>query len=93
MKLPPDFQRTLAAMNDGELSLMLADFEDYVPEAITLARAELERRKIPVEEVAHLRRIIQAVPAAPRGFFGDNVARALVLHVVLFFVAGVSRGC
>ena len=93
MQLPPDFQRTLAAMSDGELSLMLACYEDYLPEAIALAHAELDRRKIPVQQVALHRRMVENVPAAPRGFFGDTIARVLVIHGAIIFVAGALRGC
>ena len=51
MKLPPDFERTLKTMSDDDLCTMLASYEEYLPEAIELARAELQKRKLPVQEM------------------------------------------
>ena len=51
VKLPPDFEKTLADKSAEELCEMLANAEDYLPEAIEAARAELGRRALPKASV------------------------------------------
>ena len=51
VKLPPDFKKTLAHKSAEELCEMIANVEDYLPEAIEAARAELGRRALPEASV------------------------------------------
>ena len=84
MKLPQDFERTLTTMSDDELCDMLASYEEYLPEAIERARAELHRRKLSVAEVVHHRRNIQAahskVPVRSNYF----------LHWIAFHICAIA---
>ena len=52
MKLPPDFRKTLAEKPDQDLYQMLAQADDYLPEALAAAREELEGRNLAPERVA-----------------------------------------
>ena len=52
MKLPPDFQKTLAEKPADALYQMLAQADDYLPETLAAAREELGRRNLAPEKVA-----------------------------------------
>jgi hypothetical protein len=59
MSLPKDFDKTVAALSDDELREMLADYENYTPEAIDVARNEVARRELPMESIAPVRRAVE----------------------------------
>jgi len=52
MTLPRDFEKDLATKNDEELCEILGNAEDYLPEALDLVRAEVERRHVSQTAVA-----------------------------------------
>jgi hypothetical protein len=54
MKLPADFDKTISEMPAEGLCAMLANADDYLPEAIAAARAELGRRNLPESNVASM---------------------------------------
>jgi hypothetical protein len=52
MKLPSNFRESLAEKPDGDLYEMLAHADNYLPEALEVAREELECRNLPPQKVA-----------------------------------------
>jgi hypothetical protein len=60
MPLPPDFLKQLPERTDADLYEMLANRDDYLPEALDAAREELGRRNLPPDRVAQLQAAIEA---------------------------------
>lgn len=60
MPLPKEFWEALPLKSDTELYEMLAHEDDYRPEALDAARAELARRKLAPERVAQLEAVTGA---------------------------------
>jgi hypothetical protein len=54
MPLPTGFSKQLADLPDSQLSKMLSRPEDYLPEALEAARAELLRRNVSADTIAEL---------------------------------------
>jgi len=52
MKLPPGFAERLAEKTDEQLCEMVAQAQDYLPEALEAARTELCRRNLTPERMA-----------------------------------------
>lgn len=52
MSPPTEFFQRLPEMSDRQLAEMLTKPEDYLPEALEAARAELRKRSVPVEQIA-----------------------------------------
>ena len=60
MKLPPDFQKSLVGKTDEELYAVLAEPQDYLPEALDAVQAELRHRDLPNERVTQVQSTIEA---------------------------------
>lgn len=60
MQLPTDFEKKLTLKTDEQLYDMLAHEEDYLPEALAAARAELQRRELDPARVTQLGRQTEA---------------------------------
>ena len=55
MKLPPDFKEKLREKTDHQLYDMLAEADDYLPEAIEAVLEEWNRRNLPLDRVEQIR--------------------------------------
>jgi hypothetical protein len=102
MKLPADFEKTLAEKPAEELCEMLANAEDYLPEAIQAAQAELGRRELPQANVASMVQSATAQRVAEETEYRDGPLdmriRILILIVGLWMGVGCflfyrSKGC
>ena len=60
MKLPPDFQKSLAGKTEEELYAVVAEPQDYLPEALEAVQAELRRRDLPKERVMQVQSTLEA---------------------------------
>ena len=66
MSLPPNFFATLSAYEDEQLYEMLADKDDYLPEAVEAARAEFSSRHLPREMESEIQHAVDARIAAQK---------------------------
>jgi hypothetical protein len=64
MSLPKDFCEQLPAKSDAELYEILANKQDYLPEALAAAQQELGKRNLGPERVAQLEAAVQSEKAA-----------------------------
>jgi hypothetical protein len=60
MSLPKDFWEQLPLKSDSELFAMLTQQEDYLPEALAAAKAELSKRNLAPERTAQLETAAQS---------------------------------
>lgn len=102
MKLPTDFDKRLLEMSAEELCEMIGNSEDYLPEAIVAARAELGRRNIPDSNVVSMVETATANRVAEQIDYKDGPldVRMRILVLILGLWAGVilffyyrGRGC
>jgi hypothetical protein len=91
VKLPADFEKTLAEKPAEELCEMLANAEDYLPEAIEAARAELGRRELPEANVATMVQSATAQRVAEEAEYRDGPLDMRI--VILIFGLWVGVGC
>jgi hypothetical protein len=90
MALPKEFWEELPDRSDEELYGMLADSHAYLPEALSAAEAELEKRNLPPQFAADLQAAAEAEQlreTAPK-----NSKRSFQFHVIVLFlhlIAGV----
>ena len=92
MKLPADFEKTLAEKPAEELCEMLANAGDYLPEAIQAARAELGRRGLPKANVASMVQSATAKRIAQVTEYREKERQSLswlIFHVGLLIGLGV----
>ena len=99
MWMAREFKTAVAAKTDGQLYEVLAHAEDYVPEAIAAAHAEVQRRHLTPERGAQLEALAQAGKAEETRMAGEPlrwISRILLLlmpGMVVFFAAFyLSRG-
>jgi len=99
MWMTREFKTAVAAKTDGELYGMVAHAEDYVPEAIAAAQAEVQRRHLTPERGAQLEALAQAAKTEETRMAGEPlrwISRILLLlmpGMVGFFAAYyLSRG-
>jgi hypothetical protein len=93
MKLPADFEKTLAEKPAEELCEMLANAEDYLPEAIQAARAELGRRELPEANVATMVQSATVQRVAEETEYRDGPLDIRIRILILIFGLWLGVGC
>jgi hypothetical protein len=88
MALPKDFANQLSLKSDTEVYDILAHAEDYLPEALEAAKAELSKRNLPAERVAELEAAVQS-ERATEGAKADERLGWPMRILIFFLCAGV----
>jgi len=93
MPLPTDFHKTLAEKTDEHLFDMLAHPDDYLPEALMVARGEIKRRNLGPAIITQLEQrseIIRTqelqIANEPLSWFVGIIIAILPLGILLMFI-------
>jgi hypothetical protein len=93
-KLPKVFWEQLPEKTEEELCAMLADPGDYLPEALTAVRQELESRNLPPQVARHLASVARGEARQNRSKQAVKVANGvLLLHALVWLFHSMLGGC
>ena len=84
MALPKDFWDRLPLREDHELYDMLAQPDDYLPEALAAAREELDKRKLAPERVAQLEARFESRKAVTEAHAQERLGWPMRILIFLF---------
>ena len=84
MALPKDFWSRLPLREDHELYGMLAQPDDYLPEALAAAREELAKRKLAPERVAQLDARLESQKAVAQAHAQERLGWPMRILIFLF---------